>query len=364
MKGRSLLSLWTLVTVLTFSARAEPQNCDAWISQNLITLLGQTVTYESPLYTEKGSMQSVPMNGLMARFDLYVYPLAGIDGAPPKPTIVDTEVTGILPRVVMEFDGRDPHEEPRTRSDWTHTVTTTILDSPLRFRNPLSLPLPGWLSQFVMRKRFLAAEHIGAEDSEDHWEEYECLPVLHVSLNQEITFSDNAWPPNLQEDERDTWSGIIEYQLALDAVLGCPVPLLTLARMQVRVWPKWTTDFVNFPSTPVPQLPDDMRVDVGDIYPASEKVIVEYFYDPNGTGDYEDLVPVNLFDEPWVASVAQDRKYPLAALSEQAGEGDYYVRVGCLLFGEMEYADDWAGLQKMTLKENKLSLRAGLYALE
>ena len=345
---------------------ADEQNGIAWVSQNLISPLGQVITYETPIYSTEGSMSSVPMNGFLARFDLYVYPLAGIDGKDPEPKIVDSEIVGVLPKITMEFHGRDPHEVPRTRVDWEHTVTTTIIDGPIRFTDPLTLALPGWLTRFVLRKRFLREEYIGAEDSEDHWEEYSSLPVLHVSANQKITFADKAYPPNLTPEERARWSGIIEYQLALDNVVGNPIPLLTLAKLEVRVWPKWRPEFVNVPSNAVSQFPSDMRVDVADIYPGTEKVVVDYFYDSKRKGNYEGLTPIVLFEEPWVATVAQDRKYSLGALSQLTNEGDYHIRVGCLIFGEMEFGDDEGELENdtVTLKENKLILRGGLYGLE
>ena len=365
---------WTVF--LTVPVLADQPDADAWVSQNLISPTGEVITYETPLHTTSGTMSSVPMNGFLARFDLYVYPLAGVDGGDPKPTIVDSEIVGVLPRVTMEFEGRDPHEVPRTRVDWKHTVTTTLLDSPVKFKDPLTLTLPGWVTRLVMRKRFLSEEHVGAEDSEDHWEEYSSLPVLHVSANQEITFEDNAYPPNLTPEERDRWSGIIEYQLALDNVIGNPLPLLTLATLKVRVWPKWQAEFINVPTDAVPQFPTDMRVDVKDIYPGTEKVVVDYFYDPENTGDYSDLVPITLFEEPWSATVAQDRKYSLAALSHESNEGDYHLRVGYLLFGEMEYADDQGDLEDgavideppgdhpITLERDDLILRAGVFALD
>ena len=362
--------------ILTLPALADQPDADAWVSQNLISPTGEVVTYETPLHSTEGVMSSVPMNGFMARFDLYVYPLAGVDGADPKPTIVDSETVGVLPRIRMEFHGRDPHEVPRTRVDWKHTVTTTILDGPVKFEDPLTLTVPGWVTRFVLRKRFLREEYIGADDSEDHWEEYSSLPVLHVSANQEITFEDDAYPPNLTEEEQDRWSGVIEYQLALDNVIGNPLPLLTLAKLKVRVWPKWRAEFVNIPTEAVPQFPTDMRVDVADIYPGTEKVVVDYFYDSKKEESDEELVAINLFDEPWAATVAQDRKYSLAALSNQSNEGDYHLRVGCLIFGVMEYADDRAEVEDgatidlppgdttLTLERETLTLRTGLYAFE
>ena len=373
MKVASTFRQLASAAMLVIPALADQPGADAWISQNLISPLGQVVTYETPLYSNTGTMSSVPMNGFLARFDLYVYPLAGVDGADPEPTIVDSEIVGVLPKITMEFNGRDPHKVPRTRADWQHTVTTKILDGPVRFKDPLSLPLPSWLTRFVLRKRYLREEFIGVENSEDHWEEYRSLPILHVSANQEITFGDTAYPPNLAPEERDRWSGLIEYQLALDNVIGNPLPLLTLAKLQVRVWPKWRAEFVNFPTTPVPQFAANMRVDVADIYPGTEKVVVDYFYDSERTGGFAGLSPNRLFEEPWAATVAQDRKYSLAALAQKSGEGDYHIRVGCLLFGEWEYADDQGGLQKaddpgepptITLGENKILLRAGLYGLD
>ena len=378
MKAAFLSPLLIVLSFLVAQLSAEPPNTKAWVSQNLISPLGKVITYETALHSDTGTMESVPLNGFLARFDLYVYPLIGVDGEDPTPEIVDSEVVGILPKITMEFHGKDPHEEPRTRADWEHRVTTTIIDSPVSFDDPLTIALPTWVTRFVLRKRFLREEYIGVDDGEDHWEEYSSLPVVHVSANQEITFSDKAYPPNLTAEEQDRWSGIIEYQLALDNVIGNPLPLLTLDKLNVRVWPKWRTEFVNIPTETVYQFPSDMRVDVFDIYPGTEKVVVDYFYDPEQKGHYEGLVPVNLVEEPWSATVAQDRKYSLAALSNQTDGGDYHIRVGYLLFGEMEYADDQADTngggeeittdppdkKKLTLGENKIRFRGGLFGFE
>ncbi|MDP0492047.1 MAG: hypothetical protein Q7Q71_13445 [Verrucomicrobiota bacterium JB023] len=368
MKTRS--SLLSFIAATTLTASANPES-EAWISQNLINDDGQIITTETPLNQETGTMDTVPLEGILARFELWVYPVFSEDGS-LEPQLVDQEVVGILPRMELSFSGLDPHDDPRTRADWSHEITYRFLDA------PKSGPeVPNWFGEYLLRKRFLDEAHIGQDDAAQKWREFSAAPVQHTKTNQEVTFTDDAYPPDIPEEDRDKWSGIIEYSLVTGDVPGSPIPYLTVTTLQVRVWPKWHASFENFPAEEVTEIPDNLFANVYDIYPGTERVEVVYYYDEDSEGKLEELDAVTIVDEPWTAITDQDRRYSLAQLADEEEPGDYHVRVTCYLPGGLiEHADQFNPLFSepldpgedvntvITIDKPSLRIQGGVFSLE
>ena len=266
----------SIVLFASHLASAQSSDSEAWISQNLITDDGRIITTESPLHQETGSMSSIPLAGILARFELWVYPLLSenADSTSPEARLIDQEVVGILPHVEMSFAGNDPSPQPRTRADWTHTVSYRFVEDRARGEEA-----PSWMGHYRLRKRFLNEEFVGVNEADENWEEFSSSKIVHTRANQSDSFSDEAYPPNIPTSEQDQWSGVIEYIIATDDKNNSPIPLLTISSLRVRVWPKWHASFENFPEEEVSRIPDNLTVNAYNIYPGTERMEVTYFYD-------------------------------------------------------------------------------------
>ena len=357
-------------------AFAQSSDSEAWISQNLIGDDGRIITTESPLNQKTGSMSSVPIEGILARFELWVYPLLSenADSTTPDAQLIDQEVVGILPHIEMGFIGVDPFPEPRTRADWEHTISYRFVEDRARGED-----VPSWLGQYRLRKRFLDEQFVGVNESDENWQEFSSSKIVHTRANQTGSFTDVAYPPNTPAAETNQWSGVIEYIIATDDKANSPIPLLTIAKVRVRVWPKWYTSFENFPEESVNRIPDNLRANVYQIYPGTERMEVSYYFDPNGSTDLEDfgqLTPVSLYSEPWTAITAQDRVYPLSDLATLTESGTYYIRISSYLPGGLvEHADSFNTVfvggesfslspGKIAMRSSSLKVRGGIYGLE
>lgn len=313
----------------------EPQS-EAYVVQYLISRDGSITSTEMPLDTETGNFVSIPLEGLAALFELWVYPLIGENGNEPIAELTDSKVVGILPTINIEFDGRDSHPTPRTRVDWEHQVTVKISEPVAQEID--GVPTPQFLKNFLIRKRFLPEAYLTSVDRDEHWIEVDSLPLEHTQANQIETFTDNAVPANATDANK--WSGILEYQVVLAETPENPISLLRLASMQVRVWPRWSAEFVNFPTEPVTTIPDDLAVNVTDIYPGALKVELEYLHDETSKSSFASNEPVVFFSEPWTAIVTQDRQYPITALANVEEKGDYRVRIATHYPWGIEYDAD------------------------
>lgn len=362
-----------LVLVLLSSKLSAVPSADskAYAIQYLIKDDGSIIATETILDTKTGSFTSVPLEGLLALFELWVYPFIGEDGGEATPQLMDSEIVGVLPNIDINFTGIDPYEHARTRADWDHQIEVVIHEPIGELEDGQSTP--DWMRSFLVRKRFLSEEFIGTEDAADHWQEYDSLPLYHNGSNQIENFSDSAYPPGLEDS--DSWSGIIEYQVVADAVIGSPIPYLQIATQQVRVWPKWDVEFQNFPADPVTSVPSNLETYVTDIYPGTEKVEIEYLFRSNEDESFDSVEPVTIFAEPWTAVTAQDRQYSLAAIANLDEAGEYFVRVSFHYPWGVEYSyEDVESIDEDTaitsfrpvieVGSHGLIFRGGLHSLE
>lgn len=372
---KALLLAACLFSQSLLAQSPEPES-EAYVVQYLIGHDGAITSTEMPLNTQTGSFVSIPLEGLAALFELWVYPLIGEDGNAPIAKLTDSRVVGILPTIELAFAGLDPHREPRTRADWEHQVTVKIKEPAVKEIE--GMPTPAFLQNFLIRKRFLPEEYLASSDSQEHWIEVDSLPLTHTRANQVENFSDSAIPPGITNPEK--WSGILEYQVVLADNPENPVSLLRLASMQVRVWPRWSAEFVNFPDKPVATIPDDLAVNVSDIYPGALKVDLEYLFDQTSPSVFAGKDPVVFFTEPWTASVSQDRQYPISVLANEKENGSYRVRVATHYPWGVEYDSDVlsasAGEDPLTgdpgsvdpgdieVRAQGLAIQAGIHSLE
>ena len=202
------------------------------------------------------------------------------------------------------------------------------------------------MRHFLVRKRFLAEEHVGSPDADSHWQEVQSVSLYHSEEGVSIQkIADNAFPPETAAEEQDQWSGIIEYTVVLDNVDDNPLSFLTMASQQVRVWPVWDASFQNFPDEPVAQLPDDLTVQVSDIYPGTQSIAIEYQRKVSDNDSFDNAEAVLIQEEnPWTAIVAQDRQYILSELADLQQFGKYRIRVAThYTWGLTEYNYDLLG---------------------
>ena len=356
-------------------ASAQSSDSEAWVSQNLISDDGRIITTESPLNQKTGSMSSVPLEGILARFELWVYPLLSDNGdsTSPEALLIDQEVVGVLPHIEMSFSGNDPYQEPRTRADWEHTISYRIVEDKASGED-----VPSWMGHYRLRKRFLDEQYVGVNEGDENWQEFSSSKIVHTRANQTGSFTDSAYSPEASAEERDQWSGVIEYIIATDDKPNSPIPLMTIASLRVRVWPKWHASFENFPDHQVSSIPDNLTANAYQIYPGTERMEVTYFHDAEGTGQLDQLIPVTLFNEPWTASTPQDRVYPLSHLSTLTEAGNYYVRITSYLPGNIvEHADSFTTSfldiigestslppGSLNLGGSSLKVRGGIYGLD
>ena len=326
-----LLVLALLSTQLSAIPAADSK---AFAIQYLVKEDGSIISTETILDTKTGSFVSVPLEGLLALFELWVYPLIGEDGNAALPKLMDSELVGVLPNIDITFTGKDPYQHPRTRADWRHEIDV-VIHEPIGTTEDGGTP-PLWMRSFLVRKRFLAEEFVGAADAADHWLEVDSLPILHTQGEQTLSFSDDAYPSDLEDSDR--WSGIIEYQVVADAIPGSPIPYLQIAATQVRVWPKWEIDYRNFPTESVNAIPDDLKIDVTDIYPGTQKVEVEYLFKKPDEEIFDGSTQALVAPEFWTAIAPQPRHYNLTGLANKEESGEYLVRVAMTYPWGVEYS--------------------------
>lgn len=308
-------------------AQSSPDD-QAWIAQSLIAHDGTIITTETALDTETGTMTSIPLEGLVARFDLWVYPLIGFnDLEDVEPRLLDTNIVGIIPTIDLSFTGLDPFEHPRTRADWSHQIDVTVNAPPTTTDNE---DIPAWVNNFIIRKKFLHADHLNSQDRDNLWIDGGYINLNYGESNEVLQFISESYPSNTSDP--DKWSGLIEYEVLTADVAGSPIPLFSLSSLQVRVWPKWDAMFENFPEETVSSIPENLEVRVNDIYPGTEKVIVEYIY--------EDQPPVTIIEENWTAVASQERLYPLNSLANLTEPGDYHIQVRCVFPHASETSGD------------------------
>ena len=342
-----LLILALLSTQLSAIPAADSK---AYAIQYLVKEDGSIISTETILDTKTGSFVSVPLEGLLALFELWVYPLIGEDGSDALPKLMDSELVGVLPNIDINFTGRDPYQHPRTRADWSHEIDV-VIHEPIGTTEDGGTP-PLWMRSFLVRKRFLAEEFVGAADADEHWLEMDALPILHTQGEQTLSFSDDAYPPDLEDSDR--WSGIIEYQVVADAIPESPIPYLQIAATQVRVWPKWEIEYQNFPTQSVNEIPNNLQIDVTDIYPGTQKVEVEYLFKKPEEENFDGVTQALVAPEFWTAIAPQPRQYNLTGLANKQAQGEYLVRVAMTYPWGVEYS--YQGLNSASLDATMQSL--------
>ncbi len=305
----------------------------AFVKQFLIDETGQTITLAPmPLAEREGSFTSLPLEGIAAVFELWVYPLIGPRGEEltvDDALLQDTEVVGVIPRANIEFSGLDPHPTPRTRADWKHDITVTITEPEGQNTGGTNantiIQRPEWSRHFLVRKRFLPEELVGSASNPDNWIEVDSYSIYHEEPQQVETFDDEAFPPGTENTKK--WSGIIEYQIVLGDHPESVLPLLVLDTVQVRVWPVWDATFANVPADEVPQLPGDIEAQINDIYPGTEKLTIDYLHKLADASTYLEDSKNNLYTEDWTAIEPQQRRQILAGLEGIKTPGKYRVRI-------------------------------------
>lgn len=373
-----------IALMATSAALWADDNKEAYISQNIVTTDGQIITTEVPLHHETGTMDTIPLFGLFARFELWVYPLFEDDNGNREASLQDQEFVGVIPPIRSDFEGVDPDPSQRTRSDWQHTVTFTFEDEPVT-NEQVAEP---WMGKYRVHKRYLNEEFIGTDEGDENWEEYTMTlsdavgssagssQIQHLYSGQLIEIHDQAYPPSLAEGDRDAWAGVIEYVIMTDDVADSPIPLTVLRRERIRVWPNWNAEFLNFPSDPVAEMPSDLAVKLTSVYPGTESLTLTYFNDELETGSLAGLAENPLFTVPWSATTDQNTRLDFDFSQEtMPTTGSVYVRVSSVMsWGLVESADNFNTLNKfdsvteeppvITFGGTDISVRGSVFSLD